>query len=222
MVHSVVPSRQPQRRTQTQRNQQTQEKLVGAAIDLLKKGRYVGLRTMDVAEHAGLSKGASTHHFPTKNALVLRALQEVYRSTQERALQRIAGAGASTRAVLEALMDDSKAFFLSDDFLLSLDLVMIDPESELGTGVKELARAYRLPVEQAWLEALLRAGHGVQEAEEVVRLTFAIARGCGIRQLIAGPEAATDRLMDSWLRMAEGKLESGTVCGPALTRTQET
>ena len=33
---------------------------------------------------------------------------------------------------------------------------------------------------------------------------------------------------DSWVqqrnvvRMAEGKLESGTVCGPALTRTQET
>lgn len=194
------------RRTQTERTLETQGKLVHSAIELLKKSRYNGLRTSDVAEHAGVSKGASTHHFPSKDALVLRALEEVYRYTQERALRRIAQAGTRTEEVLEAMVEDSRAFFLSDDFLLSLDLVMIDPKSELGQGVAALARRYRLPVEQAWLAALERAGHTGEKAEDVVRLTFAIARGLGIRQLIAGPETAADRLTDSWRVTASNML----------------
>lgn len=191
-----------------------------SAIALLKKFRYVGLRTSDVAEHAGVSKGASTHHFPTKDALVLRALEEVYRYTQERALKRIEHAGPTTHDVLEAMVEDSRAFFLSEDFLLSLDLVMIDPESELGKGVAELARRYRLPVEQAWLDSLRKAGHSGQEAENVVRLTFAIARGLGIRQLIAGPEASADRLTEAWRQMASNMLaRPGHQKAPKKTQT---
>ena len=51
--------RQP-RRTQEERTQQTQEKLIRSAIEQLKKRRYAALRMMDVAEHAGLSKGAAS------------------------------------------------------------------------------------------------------------------------------------------------------------------
>jgi AcrR family transcriptional regulator len=209
MANASSGSARPRRRSQQQRTQETQEKLVRAAIDLLKKRRYVGVRTIDVAEHAGLSKGASTHHFPTKDALVLRALEEVYRYTQERAHRRIAQAGSSTRELLEALGEDSKAFFLSDDFLLSLDLVMVDPGSDLGFRVKELARMYRIPVEQAWVDALCAAGHPAEVANDVVRLTFALARGLGIRQLIAGPEATADHLIDTWLASAEAMLAAG-------------
>lgn len=214
--------KRPKPRTQEERTQLTQEKLVRSAIELLKKRRYVGVRTIDVAEHAGLSKGASTHHFPTKDALVLRALEEVYRDTQLRALRRIANAGSSTRNLLDALVEDSKAFFLSEDFLLSLDLVMVDPSSELGSRVKALARQYRLPVEQAWAEALLRAGHERQQADNVVRLTFALARGFGIRQLIAGPEAAAAQLMEAWLQTAAAMLSPAKKPAPVSRRHKET
>ena len=217
MADSSPRTPQPRRRSQQERTQETQAKLVRAAIELLKKRRYVGVRTIDVAEHAGLSKGASTHHFPTKDALVLRALEEVYRYTQERAHRRIAQAGSSTRELLDALGEDSKAFFLSDDFLLSLDLVMVDPDSELGAQVKELARTYRLPVEQAWADALRHAGHPAKATDDVVRLTFALARGLGIRQLIAGPDAAAGHLVEAWLSTAEIML---TAAGPE-TNTQE-
>jgi AcrR family transcriptional regulator len=195
------------RRTQVERAQITQEKLVRAAVELLKKRRYVGLRTLEVAELAGLSKGASTHHFPTKDSLVLRALEEVYRETHDRALERIANGGHSTTQLLYALVEDSKDFFLGDDFLLSLDLLMVDPISDLGSRVKELARTYRLPVEQAWTDALLAAGHEPNAVDDVVRLTFALARGFGIRQLIGGPEDEAERLMEVWLKTAQTMLE---------------
>jgi AcrR family transcriptional regulator len=199
-----------QRRTQVERTQITQEKLVRAAVELLKKRRYVGLRTLEVAELAGLSKGASTHHFPTKDSLVLRALEEVYRETHDRALERIANGGYSTKQLLHALVEDSKDFFLGDDFLLSLDLLMVDPASELGTRVKELARTYRLPVEKAWTDALRAEGHEPNAVDDVVRLTFALARGFGIRQLIGGPEDEAERLMEVWLLTAQTMLKQKT------------
>ena len=200
----------PPRRTQAERTQEMQRRLVHGAIELLKKKRYVGLRTAEVAELAGVSKGAQTHHFPSKDMLVLQALEEVYRRTQVHALERIEAARAKPRQTLALLVADSKAFFLGADFLLSLDLVMIDPESPLGQGVKDLARRYRLPVEQAWLDLLTEAGYPLRTAQEVVRLTYAMARGFGIRQLITQPERADDRLFVTWQKMAQAMLDATT------------
>lgn len=194
------------RRTQAERTHSTQRKLIDGAIDLLKRKRYASFRTAEVAEHAGVSKGAQTHHFPSKDMLVLQALEEVYRRTQQRALERIEAGRQDPERLLEQLVADSREFFLGDDFLLSLDLMMVDPGSTLGSEVKRLAQQYRLPVEQAWLDALVEAGHPERQAKDVVRLTFAIARGFGVRQLIAGSDEEFPHLMDSWMRMAEAML----------------
>ena len=194
------------RRTQAERTHSTQRKLIDGAIDLLKRKRYASFRTAEVAEHAGVSKGAQTHHFPSKDMLVLQALEEVYRRTQQRAINRIEAGRDAPERLLEQLVADSREFFLGDDFLLSLDLMMVDPGSTLGSEVKRLAQQYRLPVEQAWLDALVEAGHPERQAKDVVRLTFAIARGFGVRQLIAGSDEEFPHLMDSWMRMAEAML----------------
>jgi AcrR family transcriptional regulator len=212
------PASASPRRTQAERTQSTQRKLIDGAIDLLKKKRYASFRTAEVAEHAGVSKGAQTHHFPSKDMLVLQALEEVYRRTQQRAQKRIEAGRDSPERLLEQLVADSREFFLGDDFLLSLDLMMVDPGSTLGSDVKRLAQLYRLPVEQAWLDALVEAGHPERQAKDVVRLTFAIARGFGVRQLIAGEDEEFQHLMDSWMRMAKAML---LLSSPLSARAQE-
>ena len=190
------------------------KKLIDSAIEVLKHKRYAGFRTADVAELAGVSKGAQTHHFPSKDMVVLQALEEVYRQTQARALQRIEAARKQPQQMLELLLADSKEFFLGEDFLLSLDLMMVDPQSSLGVSVKQLAQQYRLPVEQAWVDALAEAGYPRPQASAVVRLTFAISRGFGIRRLIAPSEQEVDQLLGTWLPMAEALLGPGKARRP--------
>ncbi|WP_158408305.1 TetR/AcrR family transcriptional regulator [Cupriavidus basilensis] len=217
-MKSTATSSTKRRRTQAERTQETQQKLVRGAIALLKRKRYTGFRTADVAEEAGVSKGAQTHHFPSKDMLVLEALEEVYRQTQENAMKRIAQAKASPEEFVELLVADSESFFLSDDFLLSLDLMMVDPQSPLGVGVKELAQRYRLPVEKAWVDALIDAGNDRAKVTQVVGLTYALARGFGVRQLISDPGDDFHLLMQSWLETARAMLEH-KACSARPSRT---
>ena len=74
-VHVATSTVRP-RRTQAERAQSAQRKLIDSAIEVLKRKRYAGFRTADVAELAGVSKGAQTHHFPSKDMVVLQALEE--------------------------------------------------------------------------------------------------------------------------------------------------
>ena len=211
------------RRTQAERTRDTRRKLVDGAIALLKTKRYAGFRTAEVAGLAGVSKGAQTHHFPSKDRLVLEALEEVFERTRARAFERIAAASRDPSRMLDLLVADSREFFLGDDFLLSLDLMMADPGSALGSGVKALANQYRLPVEDAWLEALVQAGHPRELARDVVRFTYAIARGCAVRQLILGDrDTGLEHLLGRWKRMAGAMLPAVVAPAPARRRSAGT
>ena len=194
------------RRTQAERTENTQRKLILAAIEMLKLKRYEGFRTAEVAEAAGVSKGAQTHHFPSKESLVLEALEEVYEQTKNEALARISSANGDSTKLLYELVTDSQQFFLSANFLLTLDLLMVNPQSTLGSSVKELALRYRRPVEESWINAFVSAGHDRMKATDVVTLTYSLARGYGVRQLISDPEENFKEALQSWLPIAQGLL----------------
>jgi AcrR family transcriptional regulator len=200
-----TPAR-PQRRTQAERRQTTQDKLVQGAIQLLKAKRYAGFRTAEVAAVAGVSRGAQTHHFATKDDLVLLALEEVYRDTGERSRRRIAGARQTREGLLHALVEDSAEFFLGDDFLLSLDLVMVGGNPALGASVRKLAQRYRFAVEEDWRQALLAVGLEPAEADDVIWLTFSVGRGLGVRQVMSGPSPRFREVLEHWGRLAAERI----------------
>lgn len=58
------------RRTQEERSATTRALLLDATIDCLHKLGYAGTTTTEIADRAGVSRGAQLHHFPTKQELV--------------------------------------------------------------------------------------------------------------------------------------------------------
>jgi AcrR family transcriptional regulator len=62
------------RRTQAERRERTQRKLLDATIEGLTKVGYAQLSTNKVVRKAGVSRGALVHHFPTKADLAVAAL----------------------------------------------------------------------------------------------------------------------------------------------------
>jgi AcrR family transcriptional regulator len=106
-----VTSRQRgRRRTQEERSAHTRALLLDATLESLIEVGYAGTTTRRVAEIAGVSQGAQTHHFPYRVDLVSaavehvgrRRLQEVRTATQDLPREREARA----RALLEMMWSD--------------------------------------------------------------------------------------------------------------------
>ena len=76
--HAAVVVAEPvMRRTNGQRSAATQAQVLDAAIDCLVELGYARTTTTEVARRAGVSRGAQTHHFPTKDDLVLAAIDHL-------------------------------------------------------------------------------------------------------------------------------------------------
>ena len=62
---------------QAQKSLATRQRLLDATIESLVKNGYFGTSTVKVAQGAGVARGTMLHHYPTKDSLVLAALEEV-------------------------------------------------------------------------------------------------------------------------------------------------
>ncbi len=65
-------------RTQDDRSAATQRALLDATIDCLVEYGYAGTTTRLVADRAAVSRGAQTHHYPTKRDLVVAAVEHLF------------------------------------------------------------------------------------------------------------------------------------------------
>ena len=65
------------RRTQEERSAETRGRLLDATIESLQEVGYAGTTMRRVAELAGVSQGAQTHHFPYRVDLVCAAIEQL-------------------------------------------------------------------------------------------------------------------------------------------------
>ena len=69
---------EPQRhRTQAERSAATRVRLLDATIDCLVELGWSGTSTTEVVRRAGVSRGAQVHHYPTKEDLVVAAVEHL-------------------------------------------------------------------------------------------------------------------------------------------------
>ncbi|MGU7774782.1 TetR/AcrR family transcriptional regulator [Burkholderia sp. MR1-5-21] len=172
-----------------------------AVSELMKKG-YAGFRVEQVAAAANVSRGAQTHHFPTKEALVVAALQKLYQESTESSMKLIEGLQPGDD-ILDALMADSAKFYLGPNFIISMSLLNLgDHEPELRQKVRAISRKHRLPIEKAWLDALLRSGLADEPARTVLNITQSIYRGMVMRRFLRNDPEYSRFTIEQWSRIA--------------------
>ncbi len=66
------------RLTQDEKTAETRRRLLDAAIDCLIERGYANTTTSEVAERAGLSRGAQLYHFPRKEELLTSAVEHLF------------------------------------------------------------------------------------------------------------------------------------------------
>ncbi len=189
------------RRTQVERRQRTQELVLDAAIELLFERGYVNFTTADVAERAGVSRGAQNHYFRTKNDLVLSACRRAMGKAIENAKAMAAEARRSAD-VLNYFIDQSRRFFLTPAYIATIDL-LVAARTDLGLSndYNQLIGKTRDEIDAIWLSVFVEAGFTRRRAFLLMALTHNLMRGMAISSLWGTSPAENDKLVDEWRRL---------------------
>ena len=191
---------------QEERTRAMRARLLEATVELLVEKGYAGTSTTLVSERAGVSRGAQLHHFPTKQDLVVAAVQHVTEVRGEElrtAATKLDGGPNRTRKVLRVLGDH----FTSPVFTAALELwvaARTDPEllAEVGPLEQRLGReTHRMTVE------LLGADETRPGVRELVQATLDLVRGLGLANTISDDRRRRTRILDQWATTLDDALE---------------
>jgi AcrR family transcriptional regulator len=192
---------------QEERTRAMRARLMEATIDCLVEHGWSGTSTTLVSQRAGVSRGAQLHHFPTKNALVLAAvehLSELRGQELRQAASQLPSGRKRTRAVLEMLAEH----FTSPVFTAALELwVAARTDEALHDAVVPLEQRVGREAHRIAVAAL-----GVDERRprmrELVQATLDLVRGLGLANTISDDTARRRRILDAWARTLDKELST--------------
>jgi AcrR family transcriptional regulator len=197
------------RTSQEERTRAMRQRLLDATIECLVERGWSGTSTTLVSQRAGVSRGAQLHHFPTKDALVLAAvehLSEVRGAELQAAATRLPAGRRRTRAVLEMLADQ----FTSPVFTAALELwVAARTDPALHEAVAPLEQRIGREIHRHTVE-LLEADESRPGVRELVQATLDLVRGLGLANTITDDTGRRKRILDQWARVLDDQLRPGT------------
>ncbi|MEY9437348.1 TetR/AcrR family transcriptional regulator [Bradyrhizobium elkanii] len=196
------------RRTQAERSETTRKQLMEAAVKLIRRNGLGGLRTIEVADLAGVSRGALMHHFPSKHELVVAVLAYVNEVTFTQSMRRAQSARHDGGDPIDGIIKDAQDFFFGDYFFIELAVAMSDDSTrQLRRETHQFARQTRFSIEATWLDTLISSGIPEQLAKDVLALTLSVVRGFSVRMLIEKDPDRFSRLLGVWRTIVRQHIE---------------
>ncbi|MBV8510609.1 MAG: TetR/AcrR family transcriptional regulator [Xanthobacteraceae bacterium] len=197
-----VPRPAKVRRSQEQRRQDTQERVLKAALDLLAEEGYARLTTTAVAARAGVSRGAQENYFRTKTDLIAAATRYAMDSATAHAAKS-AQAARSAPDPLQLFLDDSRAFFLSRSYRAMMELALAGRSEPALARIHRAAFVkFRKDLDRVWIRTLVDAGLPRPLVEEFVELSVYLLRGMALTELILPQRMAPAAVMRKWHTLA--------------------
>jgi len=185
------------------------QRLLEATVQCLAEYGWSGTSTTLVSQRAGVSRGAQLHHFPTKNDLVVAAVEHlalIRRDELAEAAAQLPTGPRRTRAVLEMLGDH----FTSDVFSAALELwVAARSDAALLAALGPFERITGRETHKLTVE-MLDADESQPGARELVQATLDLIRGLGLANTISNDRARRSRILDRWAAVLEADLPRRT------------
>jgi len=203
----VAQNRVALREPQQDRSRVTRARLLESAVSCLAELGWSGATVAVVAEHAGVSRGAAQHYFPTREDLFTAALEHMAEvrlaEIRGEAARRSAGGGAATTPDVVGLL---VRLYTGPLFRAALQLwaaaaagevlreLVVPLEARLGR------EAHRAAVE------LLGADESVPGVHEAVQATLDLARGLGLADTLTDDSRRRTRIIAQWAAMLDAVL----------------
>ncbi|MBY5508541.1 TetR/AcrR family transcriptional regulator [Rhizobium leguminosarum] len=167
------------RRTQAERSEETRRKLCQAALDAMDEVGYGRFSTEDVALRANVSRGALTHQFPSRNALIIAAFDYLILSWEEDWLLFIE---KNERHLTPDEVTDFlwEKLFQAGNYIASLEIMLASRnDDELGNGIREIMVNWASSRDKA-IAKLLGVSLERPETDEFIQLSLCVLRGIAL------------------------------------------
>ncbi len=190
---------------QSERSRAMRQRLLEATVDCLVEHGWSGTSTTLVSQRAGVSRGAQLHHYPTKNDLVLAAIDHLSTTREDEMRARVAalpeGPGR-TRQVLGMLAE----LFTGPLFVAATELwVAARTDAKLREAVAALEARVGRGAHRHTVEAL-GVDESVPGARELVQATLDLVRGLGLANTLTDDAVRRGRILDRWADVLEADL----------------
>ena len=193
------------RTPQGERTRAMRLRLMEATVDSLVELGWAGTTTTVVSRRAGVSRGAQLHHFPSKQALVVAAVEHLTDLRRDDMRRHAASLPADnrTRGVLEILA----AQFVSPVFFAALELwVAARTDTELRESVAPLERRVGRET-HAYAVELLGIDESKGDNRQLVQATLDLVRGLGLAASLSDDTKRRATVLDSWATVLDHELE---------------
>ncbi|UFN49774.1 TetR/AcrR family transcriptional regulator [Roseomonas sp. OT10] len=186
------------RRTQQERSADTTARLLDATIDLLHDRGLHRMSTSDIAARAGVSRGALTHHFPSREeivaAAIARQLGGCTRDLHEMA-RGIRRSGGSSDGIVDHLwrMMNDRLFYVTLEYL---------PEArhnpEFRDRILPVVKEFHQGLDAVWAELASQAGVEAGRALVLMNATMCLIRGMIAQTTVREDPPYFQALLEFW------------------------
>ena len=176
------------------------ERILDAALEVLKADGYAGLTTAKVAARSGQNKALIGYHFGSKQGLVAAAAQEVSQAMTTELLGSV-GSPASIEQLARELVAGLARIAKRDPGLARLYFDLASQsiaDDEVRAIMAEMRAGYRAVLGGLLLELGLERA----QSEAVAIYLIATLEGLGLEQLERGETAALRRARELFVRSA--------------------
>lgn len=180
------------------------DRLVGATLDALQEYGYHGSSISRIIEKAGVSKGAWSHHFSSKNELIAKAAGEMLKEAVEN--------GKKALLALSDVDEDKRLFVVLDYFWENFEQgrrrdvwIEVYMASRTDHVLRELLspviQKFHETLNQVWREYFVVIDDSGASPETVMNLTLYATRGMAIQSIFKNDKAYFKVFRDQWVKM---------------------
>lgn len=193
------------RRSQEQRSAEMRERLYQATLDLICEVGFERLTTSMIAQRAKVSKGAQTHHFPTKNDLLVGAFTYLIDKWDR---ERVAFETSLPHpiAVEDYIRYLWKVVFSKPLYIASIELMLAArSDDELRDRIQSILGDW-IEIRDTTFWRAVSTELSKEDASVFLQLTLCVLRGMAIHASFNKEATQNDVLFEAWLDIAKERI----------------
>lgn len=193
---------QKDRPTQEQRTDAMRARLLEATLDVIAEEGWAQTSTQKICKRAGVSRGAQTHHFPTRDSLLIAAVREIV-ARYQRDLDAVADDQAGRARRLEDVFDFLWAACFEGNLLNCWMEVMVAARTDeaLRPAVRETDTIAIVSMRAMGDACRTDTGKLGASPADLIELTVYLLRGMVVQWGVHPDKTARKRLFEAWKRL---------------------